>query len=130
MFIISFVLNLITILVVGTFALVIYMAYRKRPDLTSSPLDVMRDIVAGHSGPTRLYKIHPFKRLLTGPVGEFGNYSDKEFSDLKGNTYDHVGNKRPWEGVQDVNFGSSVGVSKDDLIDEVTGKNTFDGLLK
>jgi hypothetical protein len=112
MFIISFVLNLITILVVGAFALVIYMAYRKRPELTSTPLDVMRDIVAGAAGHARVYKIHPFKRLLTGPVGEFGEYTDKEFAGLKGNTYEYDMGKKPWEGVKDANFGSSVGVSR------------------
>jgi hypothetical protein len=112
MFIISFVLNIITILIVGIFALVIYMAYRKRPELTSSPLDVMRDIVAGAAGHARVYKIHPFKRLLTGPVGEFGNYTDLDLSPLKGNTYDYAVGKKPWEGVQDANFGSSVGVNR------------------
>ena len=121
MFIISFVLNLITILVVGAFALVIYMAYRKRPELTSTPLDVMRDIVAGAAGHARVYKVYPFKKLLTGPVGEFGNYSDKVLSNLKGNTYDYGMGKKPWEGVTNVNFGSSVGVSrKDSLVDKVT----------
>ena len=74
MFIISFILNLITVSIVGLFALIVYMSYRKRPDLKSTPLDVMRDIAAGQSGHARVYKIAPFKRLLTGPVGEFGEY--------------------------------------------------------
>tara|TARA_R110000851_G_scaffold73522_2_gene162213 strand:+ start:131 stop:475 length:345 start_codon:yes stop_codon:yes gene_type:complete len=114
MFIISFILNLITIAIVGLFVLIVYMSYRKRPDLKSSPLDVMRDIVGGQSGHARIYKIAPFKRTLTGPVGEFGNYDDPDadYSDLSGNSYDHIEGRRPWDGVQDANFGSKNGVSR------------------
>ena len=111
MFIISFILNLITLSIVGLFALIVYMSYRKRPDLKSTPLDVMRDIVAGQSGHARVYKIFPFKRLLTGPVGEFGEYSDPdvEYSDLSGNSYDYITGQIPWDGVDDANFGSRTG---------------------
>ena len=75
MFIISFILNLITIAIVGLFALVVYMCYRKRPDLQSTPLDVMRDLVSGQATHARIYKMLPFKPLLTGPVGEFGSWA-------------------------------------------------------
>tara|TARA_R110002096_G_scaffold295644_1_gene489998 strand:+ start:49 stop:642 length:594 start_codon:yes stop_codon:yes gene_type:complete len=112
MFIISFILNLITISIVGLFALIVYMSYRKRPDLKSTPLQVMRDIVGGQAGHARVYKIAPFKRNLTGPVGEFGNYSDPdaEYSDLSGNSYNHIIGRKPWDGVGNANFGSRVGV--------------------
>jgi hypothetical protein len=112
MFIISFILNLITISIVGLFALIVYMSYRKRPDLKSTPLQVMRDIVGGQAGHARVYKIFPFKRNLTGPVGEFGNYSDPDvdYSDLSGNSYDHIEGQKPWENVPNVNFGSRSGI--------------------
>ena len=112
MFIISFILNLITVAIVGLFALIVYMSYRKRPDLRSTPLDVMRDIVGGQAGHARIYRIAPFKRNLTGPVGEFGSYSDPdaEYSDLSGNSYNFIEGQKPWEGVENVNFGSRSGV--------------------
>ena len=97
MFIISFVLNIITLAIVGALMLVVYMSYRKRPDVTSTPMDVMRDIVAGQAGPARIYKIIPFKRLLTGPIGEFGSNDTQEYSNLGGNTYDHVSGEKPWD---------------------------------
>ena len=112
MFIISFILNLITISIVGLFALIVYMSYRKRPDLKSTPLQVMRDIVGGQAGHARVYRIVPFKRNLTGPVGEFGNYSDPDvnYSDLSGNSYDHIVGQKPWENVPNINFGSRAGI--------------------
>lgn len=109
--IVSVLLNIITISIVGLFVLIIYMAYRKRPELTSTPLDVMRDIVGGQSNHTRIYKVWPFKRLLTGPVGEFGNYSNSDYSSLNGNSYEYTFGKKPWDGVENINFGSTVGVS-------------------
>ena len=68
----------------------------------------MRDIVGGQAGHARVYKIFPFKRNLTGPVGEFGNYSDPdaEYSDLSGNSYNHIVGKKPWDGIENANFGS------------------------
>ena len=111
---ISIILNIITILIVGVFILLVYLSYRQRPDLKATPLDVMRDIVGGQSGHTRIYKVGHLKELLTGPVGmheEGEATNDLAFADIDGNSYAYDHGKKPWEGVEDANFGSRTGVS-------------------
>ena len=112
---ISIILNLITILIVGIFAFFIYIAYRQRPDLTTRPMDVMRDIVGGQSTHARLYKVVPYKRLMYGPMGEFGNYdTGEDLSRIEGNFYEYKAGTPPWDGASDENFGSRTGVPRDD----------------
>ena len=118
MLLISIILNIITILIVGGFILVVYMSYRTRPNLKATPLDVMRDIVGGQSGHARVYKAAHLKELLTGPVGTHEEGMATEgmiYSDIDGNSYSYDAGKRPWDGVEDINFGSSTGVSSGDL---------------
>ena len=105
-------------MIVGGFILVVYMSYRTRPNLKATPLDVMRDIVGGQSGHARVYKAAHLKELLTGPVGthEEGLATEElVYSDIDGNSYSYDAGKRPWDGVDDINFGSSTGVSSADL---------------
>lgn len=112
---ISIILNLITLIIVGIFAFFIYVAYRQRPDPTSRPIDVMRDIVGGQSGHARLYKVVPYKRLMYGPMGEFGNYQGEiDYSKIEGNMYEYETDKKPFEGEKDANFGSYSGVPRTD----------------
>jgi len=104
---ISIILNLITLGIVGLFVFFVYIAYRQRPDLTIRPIDVMRDIVAGQSTHARLYKVVPHKRLMYGPMGEFGNYdTNVDMSKLEGNSYEYKTGEKPWQGETDANFGS------------------------
>lgn len=110
----SIILNLITILVVAIFAFFIYVAYRQRPDPTITPIQVMRDIVASQSTHARLYKVVPYKRLMNGPIGEFGSYSDKSYAKLEGNMSDYKPGTRPTDGAVDENFGSRTGVPRSD----------------
>ena len=112
---IGLILNIITLLVVGIFIFFIYVAYRQRPDVTIRPIDVMRDIVGGQAGHSRLYKVVPTKRLLYGPVGDFGNYTNVDYSRLEGNMFPYEEGTKPWEGEKDANFGSYTGVTRDEL---------------
>lgn len=114
---IGLILNIITLLIVGLFVFFIYIAYRQRPEPTITPLDVMRDIIGGQAGHSRIYKVVPTKRLLYGPSGEFGNYTNVDYSRLEGNMYDYKEGTKPWEGVQNVNFGSYTGVSMSEMED-------------
>jgi len=114
---IGLLLNIITLLIVGLFVFFIYIAYRQRPEPTITPLDVMRDIVGGQAGHSRIYKLLPNKRILYGPSGEFGNYTDIDYSRIEGNMYDYKAGTKPWEGVENVNFGSETGVSKTEIGD-------------
>lgn len=97
--IISILLNVITLAIVAAFAMVIYMAYRKRPDPTSTVGDVIRDIFYSPKYPTSIYGIVPFKKGLMGPIGEFGEYSSEEYSDLIGNSYNYKQGEKPWQGT-------------------------------
>ena len=112
---IGLILNIITLLIVGLFVFFIYIAYRQRPEPTITPLDVMRDIIGGQGGHTRLYKVVPTKRLLYGPSGEFGNYTNVDYSRLEGNMYDYNEGTKPWEGDQNVNFGLFAGVPRKEI---------------
>ena len=114
---IGLILNIITLLIVGMFVFFIYIAYRQRPEPTITPLDVMRDIVGGQAGHSRIYKLLPNKRILYGPSGEFGNYTDIDYSRIEGNMYDYKEGTKPWEGVENVNFGSYTGVTKTEIGD-------------
>lgn len=126
---IGLILNIITLLIVGLFVFFIYVAYRQRPEPTITPLDVMRDIVGGQAGHSRIYKVVPTKRLLYGPSGEFGNYTNVDYSRLEGNMYDYKEGTKPWEGDQNVNFGSFTGVPRTE-IEDVQELNTRRELLK
>lgn len=126
---IGLILNIITLLIVGLFVFFIYVAYRQRPEPTITPLDVMRDIVGGQAGHSRLYQVVPTKRLLYGPSGEFGNYTNVDYSRLEGNMYEYNEGTKPWEGDQNVNFGSSTGISKSEL-ESVQGAESKEELLK
>ena len=126
---IGLILNIITLLVVGMFVFFIYVAYRQRPEPTITPMDVMRDIVGGQAGHSRIYKVVPTKRLLYGPSGEFGNYTNVDYSRLEGNTYDYKEGTKPWEGVDNANFGSFTGVPKSE-IEGVQGANSKSELLQ
>ena len=112
---IGLLLNIITLIIVGLFVFFIYISYRQRPDITTRPIDVMRDIVGGQAGHSRIYKVLPDKRLLYGPVGTFGNYSEVDYSRLEGNMFPYNEGTKPWEGVKDANFGSYSGVSQTEL---------------
>lgn len=102
-----------------------YLSYRQRSNFSATPLDVMRDIVGGQSGHARIYKATPYKKLLIGPVGNFdgGTTPGNEINlaTIDGNSYDYEPGLKPWENVDDINFGSSVGVSRGvGLVNEVT----------
>jgi len=117
---ISIILNLITLLILGIFAFFVYISYRQRDDLTVRPIDIMRDIVGGQSTHTRLHKVVPFKRLMYGPMGEFGNYdTGVDLSRLEGNFYEYPEGEQPWENEEDANFGSYSGVT----VDEIKSRN-------
>lgn len=126
---IGLILNIITLIIVGLFVFFIYVAHRQRPEPTITPLDVMRDIVGGQAGHSRVYSVVPTKRLLYGPSGEFGNYTNVDYSRLEGNMYDYNEGTKPWEGDQNVNFGSYTGVSKSEL-ESVQGLGSRDEILK
>lgn len=126
---IGLILNIITLLIVGLFVFFIYVAYRQRPEPTITPLDVMRDIVGGQAGHSRLYKVVPTKRLLYGPSGEFGNYTNVDYSRLEGNMYDYNEGTKPWEGDQNVNFGSFAGVPRSE-IEDVQAANSKSQILQ
>ena len=98
--IISILLNIITLCVVGAFAMVLYMAYRKRPDLSHTPLQVLRDITVFPDKPGIVYDLVPFKKGLLGPVGEFGSYYEGEYSDLIGNSYTYKQGDVPFSKVK------------------------------
>jgi len=111
----SIILNLITIAIVGIFALFVYVAYRQRPDLSATPLDIMRDIVGGQGSQARIHKVVPYKRLLYGPMGNFKNYeTSEELAPLEGNMSDYKPGTMPWEGAENENFGSRTGVPRTD----------------
>lgn len=112
MFLLAIVLNLITIAIVAAFAIVIYMAYRKRDDPSVMPLDVMTDIISGQAGHSRIYKVRPFKYMLTGPIGNFKPHKDedREYSNLNGNSYDYIYGRKPWQGVS-TGIGTYSGIS-------------------
>jgi hypothetical protein len=126
---IGLILNIITIIIVGIFVFFIYIAYRQRPEITITPMDVMRDIVGGQAGHSRLYKVVPTKRLLYGPMGEFGNYSNVDYSKLEGNMYDYKEGTRPWDGADNINLGSYTGVSRSE-IEDIQEINTKKDILK
>lgn len=126
---IGLILNIITLLIVGLFVFFIYVAYRQRPDVTITPLDVMRDIVGGQAGHSRLYQVVPTKRLLYGPIGNFDNYSNVDYSRLEGNTFDYEEGTQPWEGVGDISFGSATGISRTE-IESVQQINTKSAMLQ
>jgi len=111
----SIILNLVTIMIVGIFAFFVYVAYRQRPDLSATPIDIMRDMVGGQSTHARLHKVVPYKRLLKGPLGEFGDYDNNEgLALLEGNMKDYRPGTMPWEGAENENFGSRTGVPRTD----------------
>ena len=108
MYFIALTLNIITILIVATFAILVYLSYLNRPDPSIRPIEVMRDIVAGQSGHARIYKVAPYKTLLKGETGSFKEHENKDYSSLGGNMYDYVQGRKPWDGEKDANFGSRV----------------------
>ena len=114
MLLISIILNLITILIVLGFIVIVYLSYRQRPNLSATPLDVMRDIIGGQSGHARVYKVTPYKNLLIGPMGNFdgGTTPGNEINlaTIDGNSYDYVPRSKPWENVDDISFGSRTGI--------------------
>jgi hypothetical protein len=111
----SIILNLVTIMIVGIFALFVYVAYRQRPDLTATPVDIMRDIVGGQSTHARIHKVVPYKRLMQGPMGEFGDYdTNEDLAPLEGNMSDYKPGTMPWENAENENFGSRTGVPRTD----------------
>lgn len=108
MFLISLILNLITIAIVGVFVFLVYLSYLKRPEPSMRPIDVMRDIVGGQAGHARIYKVAPYNQMLTGDTGEFVSHIKDDFSTLGGNMFNYTQGKKPWEGEVDANFGSNV----------------------
>ncbi len=108
MYFIALALNIVTIAIVGIFVFFIYLSYQARPEPNIRPIDVMRDIVGGQSGHARIYKVAPYRTLLKGETGSFVSHEDKDYSSLGGNMFDYVQGQKPFEGVEDANFGSRV----------------------
>lgn len=90
--IISVILNVITLAIVAAFVMVIYMAYRKRPDVTSSLGAVIEDLFHYKND---VYHLLPFKKNLTGPVGTFSAYTPdtEDYAPIGTNSYDYEPNE-------------------------------------